>query len=55
MRPFHALGFDAQGCTVLPGTQRPTLPQLEPLELIVQGDFVWSYGGYAPQVPMKVC
>lgn len=50
--PFHALGFDERGCTVLPGSKQQTLPQLEPLELIVQGDFVWSYGGYEPKVPI---
>ena len=37
--PFHALAFDSQGCTVLPGSGKKTLPQLSPLELIVQGDF----------------
>lgn len=50
--PFHALAFDAAGCTVLPGTDKKTLSQLEPLELIIQGDFVWSYGGVAPQIPV---
>ena len=50
--PFHALEFDVAGCTVLPGTQKKTLPQMEPLELIVQGDFIWSYGGVEPLVPV---
>jgi len=50
--PFHALPFDAQGCTVLPGTKQKTLPQLQPLELVIQGDFIWSYGGYEPEVPI---
>ena len=50
--PFHALTFDTQGCTVLPGSNKSTLPQLQPLELIVQGDFVWSYGGYEPKLPV---
>ena len=62
--PFHALAFDAQGCTVLPGQsgqklgqnsgQKPgkTLPQVEPLELIVQGDFIWSYGNVEPEIPI---
>ncbi len=50
--PFHALQFDSLGCTVLPGTDRKTLPQLTPLELIIQGDFIWSYGGYEPKVPI---
>ncbi|MEA5451398.1 Rieske 2Fe-2S domain-containing protein [Leptolyngbya sp. CCNP1308] len=50
--PFHALAFDNRGCTVLPGSHQQTRPQLEPLELIVQGDFVWSYGGYEAKVPI---
>ena len=50
--PFHALEFDAAGCTVLPGGQKKTLPQMKPLELIVQGDFIWSYGSVAPAVPI---
>ncbi|MDJ0735419.1 MAG: Rieske 2Fe-2S domain-containing protein [Nostocaceae cyanobacterium] len=50
--PFHALEFDGEGCTVLPGSQKKTLPQLEPLELIIQGDFIWSYGGREPQQPI---
>ncbi len=50
--PFHALPFDGLGCTVLPGSGRKTLPQLTPLELIIQGDFIWSYGGYEPKVPI---
>ncbi len=50
--PFHALEFDRAGCTVLPGSQKKTLPQIEPLALIVQGDFIWSYGGEAPEMPI---
>lgn len=50
--PFHALPFDAAGCTVLPGSSKKTLPLLQPLELIVQGDFIWSYGGYEPKIPI---
>ena len=50
--PFHALEFDRHGCTVLPGTAKKTLPQLEPLKLIIRDDFVWSYGGYEPKVPI---
>jgi phenylpropionate dioxygenase-like ring-hydroxylating dioxygenase large terminal subunit len=48
--PFHALKFDAQGCTVLPESNQKTLPLLKPLDLIIQDDFIWSYGGYDPQV-----
>lgn len=47
--PFHALPFNGTGCTVLPGSDKKTLPQLQPLELIIQGDFIWSYGGYEPK------
>ena len=50
--PFHALEFDGEGCTVLPGSQKNTLPQLEPLELIIQGDFIWSYGNCEPKKPI---
>lgn len=47
--PFHALEFDGEGCTILPGSQKKTIPQLQPLELIIQGDFIWSYGGQEPK------
>lgn len=51
--PFHALAFDAKGCTVLPGSShKKTLPQLEPLKLIIQGDFIWSYGNTEPVLPI---
>ena len=50
--PFHALEFDRHGCTILPGTDKKTLPQLKPLDLIIQGDFIWSYGDYEPKVPI---
>jgi phenylpropionate dioxygenase-like ring-hydroxylating dioxygenase large terminal subunit len=48
--PFHALKFDASGCTVLPGSGKKTLPLIKPLELVIQGDFIWSYGGYEPKL-----
>jgi phenylpropionate dioxygenase-like ring-hydroxylating dioxygenase large terminal subunit len=48
--PFHALRFDASGCTVLPESNKKTLSLLKPLELIVQGDFIWTYGGCEPKV-----
>lgn len=50
--PFHALEFDSEGCTTLPSSNKKTLPQLKPLELIIQGDFIWSYGGCEPKVPI---
>jgi phenylpropionate dioxygenase-like ring-hydroxylating dioxygenase large terminal subunit len=50
--PFHALEFDAEGCTVLPGSKNKTLPQLNPLPLHIQGDFIWSYGEHEPKIPI---
>jgi phenylpropionate dioxygenase-like ring-hydroxylating dioxygenase large terminal subunit len=50
--PFHALAFDGAGCTVLPGSNKPTLPLLKPLELVIQGDFIWSYGGAETKIPI---
>ena len=50
--PFHALKFDKDGCTVLPGTDKKTLPQIRPLKLIIRDDFIWSYGDYKPVIPI---
>ena len=50
--PFHALEFDSHGCTILPGTNKKTLPQMQPLELIVKDDFIWSYGDCEPKIPI---
>ena len=50
--PFHALEFDRDGCTVLPGKSEKTMPQLQPLELIIKDDFIWSYGGCEPEIPV---
>jgi phenylpropionate dioxygenase-like ring-hydroxylating dioxygenase large terminal subunit len=46
--PFHALQFDSAGRTVLPGSGKQTPPQLQPLKLITDGDFIWSYGSHEP-------
>lgn len=50
--PFHALEFDRDGSTVLPGTHKQTRSLLEPLELVERGDFIWSYGGCEPRIPI---
>ena len=50
--PFHALEFDGDGCTILPGTDKKTLPQMPPLKLIIQDDFIWSYGDLEPKIPI---
>jgi phenylpropionate dioxygenase-like ring-hydroxylating dioxygenase large terminal subunit len=50
--PFHALEFDAEGCTVLPGSEKKTLSQIDPLKLIIHDNFIWSYGDSDPQIPI---
>jgi phenylpropionate dioxygenase-like ring-hydroxylating dioxygenase large terminal subunit len=50
--PFHALEFDRTGSTVLPGSNKATKSLLKPLELIIQGDLIWSYGGVEPKIPI---
>jgi phenylpropionate dioxygenase-like ring-hydroxylating dioxygenase large terminal subunit len=50
--PFHALEFDRFGTTSLPGSKKETKPLIKPLELIIQGDFIWSYGGYEEKIPI---
>ena len=50
--PFHALEFDSKGCTILPGTDKKTLPQLKALDLIIKDDFIWSYGDCEAKIPI---
>ncbi|MBO3459487.1 Rieske 2Fe-2S domain-containing protein [Aetokthonos hydrillicola Thurmond2011] len=50
--PFHALEFDHLGCTVIPGSNKKTQSLIQPLELIIQDNFIWSYGGYQPKIPI---
>lgn len=50
--PFHALEFDQTGSTVLPSSNKLTKSLIKPLELIIQGDFIWSYGGLEPKIPI---
>jgi phenylpropionate dioxygenase-like ring-hydroxylating dioxygenase large terminal subunit len=50
--PFHALEFDGAGCTVMPGTGQKTLAIAQPLDLIIQGDLIWTYGGFEQQLPI---
>jgi phenylpropionate dioxygenase-like ring-hydroxylating dioxygenase large terminal subunit len=50
--PFHALEFDRQGCTILPGSHKQTKSLLPPLELSIQGDLIWTYGRYEPKIPI---
>lgn len=50
--PFHALEFDSNGCTILPNSEQPTKSLFKPLELIIQGDFIWSYGEHNAKIPI---
>ena len=50
MCPFHALAFDSAGCTILPGSAKKTKSLIHPLDLIIQGNFIWSYGKHEPKV-----
>lgn len=49
--PFHALEFNAEGC--LQNDQQTTRqPLIKPLKLVVDGDFIWTYGAESPQLPI---
>ncbi|GET38918.1 Rieske (2Fe-2S) domain protein [Microseira wollei NIES-4236] len=49
--PFHALEFDGSGRLHQAG--KPSIQAIaEPLELIVTGDLIWTYGGFEPRLPI---
>ena len=49
--PFHALEFDREGC--LWQKDKPKgQPLLETLELAIVDDFIWTYGGFEPRLPI---
>ncbi|AUS99840.1 Rieske (2Fe-2S) protein [Nostoc sp. CENA543] len=49
--PFHALEFDGEGRLVKDGKAKGE-PIAKKLNLVVQGDFIWTYGGYEPRLPI---
>ncbi|MGP1382679.1 MAG: Rieske 2Fe-2S domain-containing protein [Thainema sp.] len=49
--PFHAVEFDGSG-HLLRDCGLSRVPLAEPLELIVDGDFIWTYGGFDPRLPI---
>ncbi len=49
--PFHALEFDRQGRLYEEGKQH-IQPLAKPLELIVENDYIWTYGGIEPKLPI---
>jgi phenylpropionate dioxygenase-like ring-hydroxylating dioxygenase large terminal subunit len=53
--PFHALEFDTQGRLCAegkPNSKSGAKPLLQALELIVSNDCIWTYGGFAPRLPI---
>ena len=49
--PFHTLAFNDQGQLCREGKPEGR-PLLASLELIVKDDFVWTYGGFEPRLPI---
>lgn len=49
--PFHALEFDGQGRLYQEGKQ-DVKPVANPLDIILVGDCIWTYGGYEPRLPI---
>ncbi len=49
--PFHALEFDGQGRLLKDGVPARE-PVAKPLNLIIQGDLIWTYGGFEPRLPV---
>ena len=49
--PFHALEFDGEGRLCKQGkAQGQALAK--PLELAIEGDLIWTYGGFEPRLPI---
>ncbi len=49
MCPFHALEFDGEGRLLKDGEPKGE-PVARNLELIIQDDLIWSYGGFEPRL-----
>jgi nitrite reductase/ring-hydroxylating ferredoxin subunit len=49
--PFHALEFNSEGC-LLNNDQSARQSLVPPLALIIQGDYIWTYGPSAPRRPI---
>ncbi|WP_318728948.1 Rieske 2Fe-2S domain-containing protein [Roseofilum sp. Guam] len=49
--PFHAVEFDGSGRLWREG-QLSRAPLANPLELIIDGDLIWTYGGFEPRLPV---
>jgi phenylpropionate dioxygenase-like ring-hydroxylating dioxygenase large terminal subunit len=49
--PFHTLEFDREGCLWQENAPKGK-PLLDTLELIIVDDFIWTYGGFEPRLPI---
>ncbi|MEM8638746.1 MAG: Rieske 2Fe-2S domain-containing protein [Cyanobacteria bacterium P01_G01_bin.54] len=49
--PFHALEFNGAGCKVTDGVAKGS-PAVAVLDLVIEEDFIWTYGGHPPQLPI---
>jgi phenylpropionate dioxygenase-like ring-hydroxylating dioxygenase large terminal subunit len=49
--PFHAIEFDGHG-RMLKDEEAGGRPIIKTLELIIQGDLIWTYGGFEPRLPI---
>lgn len=49
--PFHALEFNGEGKLYQAGKFQSKVIT-RPLELIIQGDLIWTYGNFRPQLPV---
>ncbi|AFY35108.1 Rieske 2Fe-2S domain-containing protein [Calothrix sp. PCC 7507] len=49
--PFHALEFDGKG-RFYRGDKQDNQPIIQPLELIISNDCIWTYGGFEPRLPI---
>lgn len=48
---FHALGFDGKGRLIKDGEAKGE-PIAKSLDLIIQDDLIWTYGGFEPRLPI---
>ncbi|MEO0456031.1 MAG: Rieske 2Fe-2S domain-containing protein [Cyanobacteria bacterium P01_A01_bin.114] len=49
--PFHTAAFNSRGQLCREGKPEGS-PLVEPLELVVKGDFIWTHGGHEPRLPI---
>lgn len=49
--PFHALEFDSEGRLYREGKE-DKLAIAETLEIVIKNDCIWTYGGFAAQIPI---